>query len=85
MKLLKGKKGADIRVKFSKSFSLSGIALLWRGLLFQKKDVEWLETLYIPMMLSKTSQTLLQKSLPTFHECIQGRECCIYFSLLLSF
>lgn len=37
MKPLKGK--GFIKVKFSKSFSLSGITLLWRGLLFQKKDV----------------------------------------------
>lgn len=49
----------------------------------KKRHEKWLETLYIPMMLSKTSQTLLQGLCPLFMNVFKGGYA-VFLSLCLS-
>lgn len=70
-------------------------ALIFKVLLFKwyytvgrlcspkKRHEKWLETLYIPMMLSKTSQTLLQGLCPLFMNVFNGGYA-VFLSLCLS-
>lgn len=60
-----------------------------KGFAFQKKKKKkkrrhgrWSETLYANYAV-KGIPNVFSRSLPAFHECIQGRQCCISFSLSL--